>query len=288
MQVEPLEPRRHFSATQKHPLPHFDHVVIVVEENKDYGDVLGQGPVPPALWPVITPRTQNDAPYINWLAQHGASLTNAHGIAHPSQPNYLAMFSGSMQNVSGDTPPVQLFTSPSLGGQLLAAGLSFKSYSEDLPAAGSTINKSGEYARKHNPASDFADVPPADNVPFSDFPKDFTTLPTVSLVIPNQVHDMHSASIHSADKWLRSHIGAYARWARSHNSLLVVTWDEGRGGNHIPMIFYGARVKRKQFSQQVNHYSLLRTVEQMYHVASLGGAADSSPMRYLFSQQPVL
>src|SRR5437764_4354377 len=108
------------------------------------------------------------------------------------------MFSGSTQGVSGDTPPEHLFTAPSLGGELLAAGRSFKSFSEGLPAAGSTVNKRGEYARKHNPASDFADVPPADNLPFSAFPTDFTRLPTVSMVVPNQIHDMHSSSIHSA------------------------------------------------------------------------------------------
>ena len=129
------------------------------------------------------------------------------------------MFSGSTQNVSGDAPPSQLFTAPSLGGELLAAGLSFKSYSEDLPSAGATVSKHGEYARKHNPSSDFADVPPALNAPFSEFPSDFMELPTVSMVIPNQVHDMHSASIHSADNWLHSHLRAYARWAKSHNSF---------------------------------------------------------------------
>jgi len=190
--------------------------------------------------------------------------------------------------VDGDTPPAQPITAPSLGGQLLAAGLSFKSYSEDLPMAGSTMTKPGEYARKHNPASSFADVPPDDNQPFSEFPSDFTQLPTVSMVIPNQLHDMHSSTIRRGDQWLHSHMRAYARWARSHNSLLIVTWDEGAGGkDHIPMIFYGAGVKRRQFKRHVDHYSLLRTVEAMYHLPSLGAAAESTPMRYLFSDTTV-
>jgi acid phosphatase len=281
-QIEPLEPRRHMSSVHKHrSLPQYDHVVIVVEENTNYGDVLGPSSIPRALWPIITPQSQTDDPFIRWLAKHGATLANAHGITHPSLPNYMAMFSGSTQNVDGDTPPAQLITAPSLGGQLMAAGLSFKSYSEDLPMVGSTVLKHKEYARKHNPASCFADVPPEDNQPFSAFPHDFTQLPTVSMVVPNQLHDMHSSTIDRADTWLHTNMRAYARWARSHNSLLIVTWDEGAGGkNHIPMILYGAHVKRRQFKQHVDHYTVLRTVEAIYHLPALGAAAQSAPMRY--------
>jgi hypothetical protein len=285
--LEPLEARRFLSAHRHHHrVPRFDHIVIVVEENKDYGDVLGTSTVPPSLWPVIPPRSSDASPYLHWLGQHGANMTKAHSLTHPSQPNYLAMFSGSTQGIVNDEPPKEPFGAPSLAGQLLAAGLSFTSYSEGLPSAGSTIDKHGRYARKHNPASDFADVPPEDNQPFSAFPSDFTKLPTVSMVIPNQSHDMHSGSIHAGDHWLRSHLSAYARWAKSHRSLLVVMFDEGRNGNHIPMIFYGQGVKRKQSEQAVNHYSLLRTIEEAYHVEPLGGASDASPIRTIFSEQP--
>src|SRR5437773_2480330 len=85
-----------------------------------------------------------------------------------------------------------------------------KGHSEDLPTAGSLVTKSGEYARKHNPASDFTDVPASSNLPFSAFPgSDFTKLLTVSMLIPNQVHDMHSGSVRAADSWLKSNLGAY-------------------------------------------------------------------------------
>src|SRR5262249_3054404 len=121
---ETLESRRHLSVTtHRHRLPHYDHVVIVVEENTEYGAVLGPQVVARSLWPIMTPQTQANDPFIRWLGKHGAILANAHDIGHPSQPNYMAMFSGSTQGVSGDTPPSQLITAPSLAGQLISAGL---------------------------------------------------------------------------------------------------------------------------------------------------------------------
>jgi len=180
-------------------------------------------------------------------------------------------------------PSTQL-TAPSLGGQLIAEGLSFAGYSEDLPAAGSLVVKSGEYARKHNPWSDFTDVPQAtSNLPFSDFPaNDFSKLPTVSFVVPNQKHEMHSGTVKAGDDWLKSNIGPYATWARSHNSLLIVTWDEGRSDNHIPTILFGAAVRKGNFAYASDHYRILRTIEQMYGLEPLGAAADNAPLRKLF------
>jgi hypothetical protein len=276
--VERLEPRRLMAAT----LPRPDHVVIVVEENKDYRDVLGPGLIPPSLNTVIPPSTFDQAPYMRSLAKHGANFVNAHGIAHPSQPNYLALFSGSTQGISSDTPPTNLLPGPSLGGKLLAAGFTFTGYSESLPAVGSHATSKGEYARKHNPMSDFADVPTSDNRPFSDFPTDFTKLPTVSIVVPNQIHDMHSGSIVAADRWLKSNLSDYVGWAQTHNSLLIVTWDEGRSGNHIPTFMDGQVVRRGTYHQHITHFNMFTTLEDMYglsrgHGKHADAAAITSP-----------
>lgn len=274
--VESLEPRRLLSSA----LPRPDHIVIVFEENKGYSEILGPGAPPPVLWSVIPPSQLTQDPYVRQLAHQGVSLTNAFAETHPSQPNYLAFFSGSTAGVQGDNPPSTQLTRPSLGGQLLAKGFSFASYSEDLPAPGSLVIKSGEYARKHNPASDFTDIPQTtSNLPFSAFPgDDFSKLPTVSLVIPNQVHDMHSGSVRAGDNWLKSNLGAYANWAGSHNSMLIVTWDEGRSGNHIPTIFVGANLGKGGSSLPSNHYRMLRTIENMYGLSPLGSASDSAPL----------
>jgi hypothetical protein len=277
--VEPLEPRRLMSAG----MPRADHIVIVVEENQDFHDILGTGSTPSSLWSVIPPSLLTDAPYIRKLANQGASLVNSFGITHPSQPNYLAMFSGSAQGTTSDAVPTKQFSAPSLGGQLIAAGLSFAGYSEDQPSAGYLGATSGDYARKHNPWSDFTDVPAFSNLPLSSFPADFSKLPTVSFVVPNQAHDMHSGSIRAGDSWLKSNLGGYATWAKSHNSLLIVTFDEGRSGNHIPTIFFGANVRKAKLQLPSDHYRLLRTIEGMYALVPLGNALNRAPLRKVFS-----
>src|SRR6267142_2557362 len=78
-----------------------------------------------------------------------------------------------------------------LGNLLIGASKTFTGFSEDLPSAGSTVCTSGAYARNHNPWVDFSNVPSASNQPFTSFPTNFTTLPTISFVIPNLNDDMH-------------------------------------------------------------------------------------------------
>jgi phosphatidylinositol-3-phosphatase len=267
VQIESLESRVLMSASASAGKIHrFRHVVIVVEENHSYGDVFGPGAggVPSTLWPVVPPSQRSIAPYMQSLAKHGALMTNFSGLTHPSLPNYLAMFSGSTQGVTSDVSPSKPLRAPSLGGALIKKGLTFAAYSEDLPSEGSLVDKKGHYTRAHAPWTDFTDVPASANKPFSDFPTKFWKLPRVSYVIPNKSNDMHSASIRTADNWLKDNIGAYAKWAKTHNSLLIVTWDEGRGNNHVPTFFYGADVITGQYSQPFNHFNTLRTIEDMY------------------------
>jgi hypothetical protein len=250
-------------------LPKPDHIVIVMEENHAYSQVIGS----------------SSAPYINALAQQGALFTNSSAISHPSQPNYVALFSGSTQGLTDDSCP-QTFAGPDLGGQLLTAGFSFTGYSEDLPSAGSTVCTAGgtvftpAYARKHAPWTDFTDVPASSNQPFTSFPSDYTTLPTVSFVIPNQQDDMHSGSIQQADSWLQTNIDSYAQWAQTHNSLLIVTWDEddSSSGNHIATIFSGANVKPGQYTEAINHYTVLRTLQDMYGLTPINNSVNENPI----------
>src|SRR5262245_66583105 len=83
-------------------LPVYDHVVIVVEENKDYDQIIGN----PA------------APYLNKLAAEGANLSRMFAEEHFSQGNYFWLFSGSNQNVGFiDDVPRTKFTASNLGRQ---------------------------------------------------------------------------------------------------------------------------------------------------------------------------
>ncbi|HEX4577635.1 MAG TPA: alkaline phosphatase family protein, partial [Edaphobacter sp.] len=92
--------------------------------------------------------------------------------------------------------------------------------------------------------------------------------------------DMHDGTIQQGDSWLQHHLLAYANWARSNNSLLIVTFDEDQGTtvNHIATIFVGAMVKPGKYGEYVNHYRLLRTLEDMYGVGHLGSSALVSPI----------
>ncbi len=241
------------------PLP--THIVIVVEENHGYSEIIGS----------------SQAPYINTLADEGASFTSSHAITHPSQPNYLALFSGSTQGITDDSCP-HTFSAANLGSELIAAKKTFIGYSEGLPSTGSTVCTSGEYARKHAPWTDFSNVPSSDNVPFSKFPTSYANLPTISFVIPDLLDDMHDGTIQQGDSWLQTHLQGYVTWAKTNNSLLIVTFDEDQGttSNQIATIFVGPMVKPGKYSENINHYNVLRTLEAIYGLPYAGKSASST------------
>jgi acid phosphatase len=163
---------------------------------------------------------------------------------------------------------------------LLAAGKTFKGYSEDLPGVGSMVCSYGKYARKHAPWTDFSKDLASDNRPFSNFPSDFSKLPTVAWVIPNLDDDMHDGTIQQGDRWLQTNLMPYVTWAQNNNSLLIVQFDEddGPSGNHIATIFVGPMVKPGRYSEKINHYNVLRTIEDMYGLAHLGRTAIATPI----------
>jgi acid phosphatase len=136
--------------------------------------------------------------------------------------------------------------------------------------------------RRHAPWVNFTNLPASVNRPWTDFPDDFSDLPTVSFVVPNLDNDMHDGSIERADAWLRRNLGEYARWAMTNNSLLVVTWDEDEGGqdedNHIPTIVVGEQVEPGDHDQPNNLYGLLRTILDAYDLPPLGHSADAEPL----------
>jgi len=278
---------------QDNALPRYDHIVIVVEENKYVGQVVGNAA----------------APYINGvLVAEGANFTRMYAEEHKSEGNYFWLFSGSNQSVGyndvipgAKTHKVYPFQTPNLGRQLFDNGFSFKGYSEDLPAVGSTVSRAGHYARKHVPWISFGNIPQGSdpqvstNLPFSLFPSDFSKLPTVAFVIPNLVHDMHDPGNHpdvavrNGDEWLKKNVDAYYQWAKTHNSLLILTFDESDDPtdfsgltnpaskyvdieNRIPTIFAGAHVKHGDFTEGngITHVNILRTIEAIYGLKPSG------------------
>lgn len=250
-------------ATSVPRIPTYSHIVVVMLENHAYSEIVGSA----------------RAPFLNSLIAHGASLTRSYAVTHPSQPNYVALFSGSMHGLVTDACP-QRFTGANLADSLRSHGRTFVGYSESLPAAGSTACVAGSYARKHSPWVNFAALPASVNQPMSAFPKDLTTLPTVSFVIPNLLHDMHDGTIAQSDSWLKTNLGAYATWAKTHNSLLLVTADEDdrSAGNHIATILSGAHVRAGQYSGRVTHYGVLRSLLDSYRIAPYSNAKTAAPI----------
>jgi phosphatidylinositol-3-phosphatase len=278
-------------------LPKYDHILIVVEENKDYEQIIGN--------PV--------APYLNKLVAEGTVLVRMFGEEHNSQGNYFWLFSGNDQSVGfHDQVPTVKFTAANLGAALIAKGLTFKGYSQSLPAIGCDAIAAPAgctypclYGRKHVPWISFANVPDGTavdtsaNLRFADFPSDYARLPTVSFVIPDMMNDMHNGapqdSIPIGDKWLRQYIDPYYQWAKTHNSLLIVTFDEnddksGYQGltnpsvssdddqlrrdlaNHIATIFAGAHVRVGYADPEpLTHVNILRTIEAIYGLPKSGG-----------------
>ncbi len=305
-----------------------DHVVIVIEENLSPRDLV----------PELT--------YLTGLMRENANFTNSHAIDHPSQPNYLALFSGDAQGTGsqakrtpdGSNPIVGGHTqvgtddplagtpldTPNLGAALIRAGHSFAGYAEDLPYPGFTsVSHTGpagsgiDYQRKHNPwvnwqAASDADIgrnqlPSTVNLPFTAFPADdagFARLPTVAIIVPNQINDAHGSTAApprtnyglAMDAWLRAHIEPYRRWAMTHNSLLIITWDEDEDDytpvtdatgarvakryiNLIPTVMAGQGVVPGRYQDRIDHFSVLRTIEDFYGLAPLArGDAQAQPI----------
>jgi hypothetical protein len=261
--------------------PTYDHVVLAIFENKARSQIIGA----------------SDAPYMNRLAAQGANFTQSFALRHPSQPNYLDLFSGSnhgLEGATGNQCP-QTFASGNLGHQLIASGRTFVGYAEGLPSAGSEVcNSGGEdgYWRKHAPWTNFSNLNQTTvSQPYSAFPSDFTRLPTVSWVVPDQCNDMHNVprcSVSRGDTWAKDHLDAYAQWAKTHNSLLIVTFDEDDGTptNHVATMFVGARINPGNYSERIDHYTVLRTIEAMYGLPGVGSAANRSPITDVFGAAP--
>ncbi|CAN5433004.1 hypothetical protein BH10BAC5_BH10BAC5_23500 [soil metagenome] len=261
-----------FAGNSRAIIPHPDHILIVIMENHGYSQIIGS----------------SNAPYINSLVADpkGALFTNSHGLTHPSQPNYLMLYSGSNQGVTGDgLPAVYPMSAMNLGASLINAGKTFVGYSEDQPSVGYNGTISGSYVRKHNPwvnwqTSATNGYPITVNQPLTAYPTDLSLLPAVSFVIPNLLNDMHDGTVAQGDAWLQAHIGPYVTWAKTHNSLLILTFDEDNNTspNQIPTIFVGEKVLAGSYNELINHYNILRTIEDIHGLPFAGASNTANPI----------
>ena len=246
------------------------------------------------------------APVHQFAPRRGANFESLYAFIHSSAPNYGELFAGHDNGIrDGVIPPGVPFTTPNLGASLRHAGSSFTGYAQSLPAPGSTVVSSGAYVRGHNPhvnwQNDAANahpnqLPSSVNLPFTYFPADFSQLPAVSFVIPDNAHNMHDgatpARITVGDTWIRDNLDAYYQWARTHNSLLIITADEdafnlNNNLNRIPTIFAGAHVRpNSSVSQSLTLHNILRTLEETYGTAHSASAANVRTITGPFTTDP--
>jgi phosphatidylinositol-3-phosphatase len=252
------------------PVPAFDHVVVIVFENKARGSVLGS----PA------------APTFNSLASRYAVLAGYRGVTHPSLPNYLALVSGSTQGITNDC------TSCTTGGRSLAdtleaKGRTWKTYAEGLPRPGWTGAASGRYVKRHVPFLYFRRVlaRPArlrNVVPLSALSRDLAAkrLPDFALVVPDMCHNMHDCSVSTGDAWLARFLPPLLRSRQLVNSAVFVIFDESDSADpRVAGLALGPLVRPGSvFAPAMSHYGLLRTIEDAWGLPRLGRSAQAAPV----------
>jgi phospholipase C len=251
------------------PVPSFDHVVVIVFENKVRGSVLGS----------------SSAPTFNSLARRYAVLAGYRGVTHPSLPNYLALVSGSTQGITDDC------TSCTTGGLSLAdtleaKGRTWKAYAEGLPRAGWTGAASGRYVKRHVPFLYFRRVlsRPArvrNVVPLAALSRDLAAkrLPDFALVVPDMCHNMHDCPVSTGDAWLARFLPPLLRSRQLANSAVFVIFDESDSTDARVAALALGRVVRpgSRFAPAMSHYGLLRTIEDAWGLPRLGRSARVAP-----------
>ena len=272
------EPRDGTGA-QAGSVPKFSHVIIVMIENKEFGDVIGNARMPN---------------FNRWARQY-ALLTRYYGVTHPSLPNYLALIGGDFFGIQSDCTDC-FVNAKSLPDLLEAAGRSWKAYIEGLPAAGFLGSSSGRYAMKHNPFVYFEPIRKDPGrlsrgvVPITELASDLEkkALPDYSFIMPDMCNSAHDCGLAVTDRWLAKLMDSIlGSPAFDPASLLVLTFDEGRtsegccgrprqdGGGRIATILISPLVQAGfEDPTPYSHYSLLKTILRSWGLADLGKTSD--------------
>jgi acid phosphatase len=277
------------------PAPaHINHVVLVVLENHGYNTIFNN----PA------------APYINSLASKYALATNYFGNAHGSLKDYFMLTTGVPASENGSF--IGLYNDDNLVRELIAGQKTWKSYAMGMPTPG-FLDDAYPYLKKHNPFAFLADVvnDPAQRnnlVSLTQFNTDLAagTLPNLSYVLGDMVHDMHDCpggaavtcadadKITQGDTWLKMTIDpVISNPSFQKDGLLIVLFDEAEdiditnGGGHVMAILVGPFVKPGfQSTTLYQHQSTLRLVCDLFKLPKCPGAAATAPQMSEFFTPP--
>ena len=250
-------------------IPNFDHIVLIVLENEYLQNVIGSAQMP----------------HLNALAQKYVLLSNYSAVTHPSLPNYLALVSGSTQNVTSDCTGC-FFDQPNLADEVEASGRSWKSYQESMPAP-CFVGNIGQYAQMTNPFIYFdsirLDATRCDRsiVPLTQLDQDLAAnaLPNFVFIMPDKCDSGHDCSADTADTWLNDMVAKLqASPALGQNSLIMITFDEGvkrdatlkTRGQVATLLISPLAQAGFNDSNAYSHYSLLKTILAAWNLPYLG------------------
>jgi phosphatidylinositol-3-phosphatase len=274
------------------------HVIVLFMENRPYDEIVGNP----------------DAPYFNELAGRCGQATNYHNITHPSAPEYLTATSGELGGEGDcppvtlpGWPPACPDENDNIFNQLLEAGKTWRVYQDSMATNCFEGEDASNYDINHNPAAYYTDLGGPSGEPGSpcerfDVPlgtpqagnleSDLAngTLPSYSFISPDLIHDTHNGTIAQGDEYLAELIPTIldSPQYRDGSTVLFLTWDEGEGGStdecaynttdvgcHVAMAVVSPYTKPGSSSAKLfNHYSLLKTSEDLLGLPLLGHAAD--------------
>ena len=252
--------------------PKVAHVTIVMMENRNYPLVVGSA----------------DAPYFNQtLIPQGVLLTNMHAIRHPSEPNYLALFSGSTHGA--DRRLVSAYV-PDGESRVGAGGrrpyLRRVRRVDAAPGFAGCRGSGGLYARKHIPWPNFSNVPASESMIYTGTVP--SPMPSLAWIVPNMCHDMHDCSTRTGDDWLAKNLPPIIAWNAKNDGLLIVTWDEADpdpdGLNRIPTVLVGPMLAPGKNGADVNLYNLMHTIEWVFNLPCIADECKTAPLAGIWAK----
>jgi len=268
--------------TASAPPQRIDHVIWIWMENKPYDSIIGSP----------------SAPFESSLASACGVATNYHAVTHPSLPNYIAATSGSTQGVADDDPPsVHQLAAANIFSQLGAAGKTWRSYAETAPGSCPLID-AGRYAVKHVPAAYYTNlrgdcsssIVPMGTSSSGSLLDDLngSSFPTFAFVTPDLCSDTHDCAVSVGDAWLQAWFAKIVASPtyQSGRTVVFLTWDEDddSSANRVPLVVVSTSTPPgTKVGASSDHYSLLRTTEQLLGLTYLGRAADASSMAPAFN-----
>jgi acid phosphatase len=283
------------SAIRAAPLPPIHTIFIMVFENKDWSEIIGN----------------TNAPYINSLLPMASYCQQYYTPPgnHPSEPNYLWLEAGTNFGIFDDNPPAinSQNTTNHFVTLLQNAGISWKTYQEGIPGTPLALSLiDTNYDPKHDPFVFFDDVTGTNDPynaygithvrPFSELAGDLAsnTAARYNFITPTLCNDSHDCSITQSDLWLSQNLPLIlASQAYSNNGAIFITWDEGDGDNDGPlgMIVLSPLGRGGGYRNNIHydHASTLRTFQEIFHVYPLlNAAADATDLSDLFGGNQII